>query len=77
MTVQTPETAPLWDGATKMTTWIDIKAKTRRSPGLVRRKAARAVRGPRLAPWQQRPFVWLALGWSFYGLVLLAILATF
>ena len=66
----------MWDGATGMTTWIDIESKTRRSRAAVRRKAARVLREPQLAPWQRRPFVWLAIGWSFYGLVLLAILAT-
>jgi hypothetical protein len=70
----------LWDGATGMTTWIDIEAKTRRSRAaakrVVGRKVARAAPEPRLAPWQRRPFAWLLATWGFFALVLLAIIAT-
>ena len=48
-----------------MTILVHIESKTRR----VRRRAE-------LLPWQRRPFSWLLIGWGFFALVLLAILAT-
>ncbi|WP_165186286.1 hypothetical protein [Caulobacter soli] len=45
-----------------MAIWNDVETKARRAA--------------RLMPWQERPFAWLLVGWSFFALVLLAILAT-
>jgi hypothetical protein len=49
-----------------MAIWVDTETKA----------LPRARRAPRLRPWQQRPFAWLLVGWGFFALTLLAILAT-
>ena len=59
------ETAPSRDGEAIMTILAHIESKAPR----VRRRA-------QLLPWQRRPFSWLLVGWGFFALILLAILAT-
>jgi hypothetical protein len=49
-----------------MVIWSDVEAKT----------TPKARQASRRMPWQERPFAWLVVGWGFFGLVLLAILAT-
>ena len=46
-----------------MAIWSDADTKT--------------ARGRQPKPWQERPLAWLVVGWGFFALVLLAILATF
>jgi len=49
-----------------MAIWNDIETRT----------TTRAPRPRRSMPWQERPFAWLLVGWGFFALVLLMILAT-
>ncbi len=44
-----------------MTIWTDEDVEPKRS---------------NLAPWQQRPFAWLAIGWGFLALVAVVVLGT-
>jgi hypothetical protein len=46
-----------------MAIWSDVDTKA-------------SKRARRRMPWQERPFAWLLVGWGFFALVLLAILAT-
>jgi hypothetical protein len=59
------ETAPSRDGEAIMTILAHIESK-----------APRVRRRTQLLPWQQRPFSWLLVGWGFFALTLLAVLAT-
>jgi len=49
-----------------MAIWSDIETKA----------TPKARHARRSMPWQQRPFAWLLVGWGFFALVLLMILAT-
>jgi hypothetical protein len=59
------ETAPSRDGEAIMAILVHIESK-----------APRGRRRAELLPWQRRPFSGLLVGWGFFALILLAILAT-